>query len=68
MVIKTAGRSTIAPAKGVRLVALGSFIPMIYRRPIKVVDQPEALALGETKYSSIRSQPIIQAITSPKAA
>jgi len=34
---------------------------------MKIPDQPEATALAETRYSSMRSQPMIQAMTSPKA-
>jgi len=47
---------------------VGSLTPRLSRSPIKVDDQPEATALADTKYSSIRSQPMIQAIISPKAA
>ena len=47
--------------------ALGSLTPALWMRPMKVVDQPEATALAATRYSSMRSQPMIQAMTSPKA-
>ena len=47
--------------------AFGSLTPALWMRPMKVVDQPEATALAATRYSSMRSQPMIQAMTSPKA-
>jgi len=68
IVMRTAGRSMIPPARGVRHKALGSLTPRLSMSPMKVDDQPEATALAETKYSSIRSHPMIQAIISPKAA
>ena len=77
-VMRMAGRSTTPPDKTILPAALvvigavstawGSLIPALWMSPMKVVDQPEATALAATMYSSIRSQPMIQAITSPKAA
>jgi hypothetical protein len=65
-----AGRFTIAPGAvpGVAEHQAGREIPIAFMIFTKYPDHPMATAIEETIYSSMRSQPIIQAIISPRVA
>ena len=63
-----AGRLTIPPAAGPLVKYSGNPIPIAVSALLKYPLQPLATAATETPYSRIKSQPMIQAMTSPKAA
>ena len=67
--MKTAGRLNLPPSPGGPASDSGSEIPnRLSIRSLKYWPQPTATAATETAYSRIRSQPMIQAISSPMVA
>ncbi|MFA7348413.1 MAG: hypothetical protein WCZ86_11690 [Desulfurivibrionaceae bacterium] len=63
-----AGRLMIPPREGALVRDSGRVRPTAVRALLKYPAQPLATAAVATPYSRIRSQPMIQAISSPKAA
>ena len=65
----TAGRLNTPPSSGDVAIASGSAKPnVLSRNSLRLPPQPTATAATETPYSRIRSQPMIQATSSPSVA
>ena len=67
--MKTAGRLNTPPSEGDVAIESGSAKPnALSRNSLRLPPQPTATAATETPYSRIRSQPMIQAASSPSVA
>ena len=67
--MKTAGRLILPPSPGGPAIDSGSEKPKtVSRKMFRYSLQPTATAATETPYSRIRSQPMIQATSSPIVA
>ena len=66
--IEKAGKLTMPPASGPFVSSGGRPRPIAVSALLKYPDQPFATAATETPYSRIKSQAMIQATNSPKAA
>ena len=66
--MRIAGILTIPPSHGQAVKACGSSIPMLFRKNTMYRLQLILTVVAATVYSSTRSQPIIQAMSSPMVA
>ncbi len=67
--MSTAGRLKVPPVSGEVDSALGRVNPkVVSRKLLRLPPQPTATAATEMPYSRMRSQPMIQATSSPRVA